>query len=101
MKLNYNDFKEEISRRITEFFNGSISVEFHKVAKNNVGEMDAMTILDINTDDAILPNFYINQIYKAYVNADRDVADVVKDIIEKYDSLKIERRRININILDN
>lgn len=97
MKLNYEEFKEELIRRLEEIYNGEKEVMLNKVIKNNLGEVEALVI---RGNDNISPNFYIQELYKGYMNSESDISEIVNIMVDKCNSVYEEKKRFDVQGID-
>lgn len=97
MKLNYEEFKEELIRRLEEIYNGEKEVMLNKVIKNNLGEVDALVI---RGNDNISPYFYIQELYKGYMNSESDISEIVNIMVDKCNSVYEEKKRFDVQGID-
>lgn len=97
MKLNYEEFKEELIRRLEEIYDGEKEVMLNKVIKNNLGEVDALVI---RGNDNISPYFYIQELYKGYMNSESDISEIVNIMVDKCNSVYEEKKRFDVQGID-
>lgn len=94
--MKYFEFINEMAKKVKLCFDKSVSVEIHKVMKNNSMEYDSLTIMEPGRN--VTPNFYLQSMYRRYVDGigiDSLVAEIVQNYENenstgKYENLSLE-----------
>lgn len=81
--MKYFEFINEMARKIKLCFDKDVSVEIHKVIKNNSMEYDSLTIMEPGKN--ITPNFYLQDMYRRYVDGE-GIDSLVAEIVQSYES---------------
>lgn len=81
--MKYFEFIDEMTKKIKLCFDKDVSVEVHKVLKNNSLEFDSLTILEPGCN--VTPNFYLQPMYQKYV-AGAGIDSLVAEIIKTYEN---------------
>ena len=63
--MKYFEFIDEMAKRVKMCFDKEVSVEVHKVVKNNSMEYDSLIINEPGRN--VTPNFYLQGMYSRYV----------------------------------
>lgn len=84
---SYEEFKEVLMDYIRGSFESDVSIEVHKVLKNNSLELDGMVIMKEGSN--ISPNFYLNIYYEDYLKG-KSIEEITDTIIEKHEEMQIE-----------
>ena len=89
--MKYFEFIDEMAKRVKMCFDKEVSVEVHKVVKNNSMEYDSLIINEPGRN--VTPNFYLQGMYSRYVDGiglDSLVSEIVQKYESAYDSEKYE-----------
>jgi hypothetical protein len=84
--MDYNEFVDNIKKRLTSIFNAAgqnVTITVEKVLKNNGIELTGMNI--VRDNKRISPTIYINDFYRDDID-EYDMESVVRQIREMYDS---------------
>lgn len=103
--MKYFEFVNEMAKKVKLCFDKDVSVEIHKVMKNNSMEYDSLTIIEPGR--SVTPNFYLQSMYRRYVDGigiDSLVAEIVQNYenennSEKYEDLSLEYDNCRDNIV--
>ena len=97
MRLTYEEFKEEIMRKLEEIYKGDKQLMLQKVMKSNIGETESLTI---RGNDNVSPNFYIQEMYKDYIAGNYDVSALVNMMVDKCNSAIKDKEKFDIEGID-
>lgn len=81
--MKYFEFIDEMAKRVKLCFDKDVSVEIHKVLKNNSMEYDSLNIVEPGRN--VTPNFYLQGMYERYVDG-IGLDSLVAEIVQKYES---------------
>lgn len=95
--MSYQEFKEEIIKRLKQVFPETTQIAIHKVRKNNNLKLDSLSIIKENTN--LSPNFYLNYYYEDYLEH-KDIDRIIKLILETYNEY-MPQENINIDCFTN
>lgn len=84
---SYEEFKKVLMDYIRGSFESDVSIEVHKVLKNNSLELDGMVIM--KEESNISPDFYLNIYYEDYLKG-KSIEEIADTIIEKHEEMQIE-----------
>lgn len=83
--MKYFEFIDEMAKKVKLCFDKDVSVEIHKVIKNNSMEYDSLTIIEPGRN--VTPNFYLQNMYRRYVDG-IGIDSLVAEIVQAYESGK-------------
>lgn len=84
--MNYEQFKDYVTERVSEFYQGDASVSLISVVKNNDVKRDGIVIR--SDDDIACPTIYINNFYSTYMDGER-IEDIIREIVDIYERSKL------------
>lgn len=79
--MTYQQFLTEIQLQIRSLFDADVTIQLHKIQKNNGVTLDGLTILQ--KDCNISPTIYLNDYYKEY-QAGKSIQNIILHIKEIY-----------------
>ena len=80
--MDYEEFIGYIKNGITDILSDEAEVKTHKILKNNDIELDALTILEKESN--VSPTIYLNYYYEEYVEG-KEIGDIVNEIYGLYE----------------
>lgn len=83
--MKYFEFIDEMAKKVKLCFDKDVSVEIHKVIKNNSMEYDSLTIIEPGRN--VTPNFYLQNMYRRYVDG-IGIDSLVAEIVQAYETGK-------------
>ena len=83
--MKYFEFIDEMAKKVKLCFDNDVSVEIHKVIKNNSMEYDSLTIIEPGRN--VTPNFYLQNMYRRYVDG-IGIDSLVAEIVQAYETGK-------------
>ncbi len=84
--MTYEIFKETILSEIKNYFGDGVTVTINRVVKNNNLILDGLVIKDNRTN--IAPTIYLNYYYKSLAEDNRELKDIIDDILRTYENHK-------------
>ncbi|MBC8561037.1 DUF5688 family protein [Jutongia huaianensis] len=85
--ITYEEFKEEMWKKLRGLFREDHEIRIQKVRKVNLGEIEAFNIYKKNGKDQHSPNFYCQELYERYQRG-LALSVLVQDIKEKYQMMQ-------------
>ena len=79
--MTYQQFLTEIQLQIHSLFDTDVTIQLHKIQKNNGVTLDGLTILQKGCN--ISPTIYLNDYYKEY-QAGKSIHNIILHIREIY-----------------
>lgn len=80
--MEYEDFKEKINEKLTDFYGTDAEIRFEKIYKTNNVVKDGIIISMRNSDNRICPTIYMDQFYEAFQNDEVDLDGIISEIID-------------------
>lgn len=77
----FQEFCNQMLKAVKERFPEKVTIEIHKILKNNSTELDGLVILA--PEQVLSPNFYLQMYFEEYKNG-ADIASLAKQIEETY-----------------
>ena len=93
--MKYFEFIDEMAKRVKMCFDKEVSVEVHKVVKNNSMEYDSLIINEPGRN--VTPNFYLQGMYSRYVDG-IGLDSLVSEIVQKYESAYDSEKYENLSL---
>lgn len=93
--MKYFEFIDEMAKRVKMCFDKEVSVEVHKVVKNNSMEYDSLIINEPGRN--VTPNFYLQGMYSRYVDG-TGLDSLVSEIVQKYESAYDSEKYENLSL---
>lgn len=90
--MTYEEFIDYVQRGIEELLDNGNIVRVHKVLKNNNVELDALTV--INKDSNVSPTIYLNQYFDDYMKG-LELKYIVQEIYNLYEE---HSKKIDFNV---
>lgn len=75
-------FTKELKETVNKLIGANYKVEVHSIEKINIGTVHALIIL--NSGSNVSPSFYIEELYKSYLQGKATIEEMAKDIVESY-----------------
>lgn len=76
------EFTKELKETVNKLIGANYRAEVHSIEKVNIGTLQALVIL--GNDSNISPSFYIEELYKSYLQGKATIEEMAKDIVESY-----------------
>lgn len=76
------EFTKELKETVNKLIGANYRAEVHSIEKVNIGTLQALVIL--GNDSNISPSFYIEELYKSYLQGKATIEEMAKDIVEAY-----------------
>ena len=96
MTISYEEFKEEMWKRLQGLFGEGHEIRIQKVRKVNLGEIEAFNIYKKNGKDQHSPNFYCRELYERYQRG-LALSVLAQDIKEKYEMMQ---EKVSIGLIE-
>lgn len=93
--MKYFEFIDEMAKRVKMCFDKEVSVEVHKVVKNNSMEYDSLIINEPGRN--VTPNFYLQGMHSRYVDG-IGLDSLVSEIVQKYESAYDSEKYENLSL---
>lgn len=93
--MKYFEFIDEMAKRVKMCFDKEVSVEIHKVVKNNSMEYDSLIINEPGRN--VTPNFYLQDMYRRYVDG-IGLDSLVSEIVQQYESAYDRKKYENLSL---
>lgn len=93
--MKYFEFIDEMAKKVKLCFDKDVSVEIHKVIKNNSMEYDSLTIIEPGRN--VTPNFYLQNMYRRYVDG-IGIDSLVAEIVQAYETGKDNEKYGNLSL---
>lgn len=90
--MTYEEFVNYVRDKMEELLEGDNIVRVHKVLKNNDVELDALTVL--NKDSNVSPTIYLNQYFDDYMRG-FELDYIVQEIFNLYEE---HSKKLNFNV---
>lgn len=85
--MKYQEFTEEILKRLKEYYGSEAEVSIKSKNCSNNGHRDALSILFLRTDERICPLIYLDALYEAFCNGQNDIEEANKADEENLQSI--------------
>lgn len=80
--MDYEEFIGRVKNAMNDILGENVKVNVHKILKNNDIELDALTVVESNSN--MSPTIYLNYYYDEY-KAGKDIDDIVNEIYGLYE----------------
>ena len=97
--LTYNEFKEKVRNEFKKYLNSdykNYKIKIEAVKKVNE-TLDALLIVDENKKDCAVPTFYINDMYRDYIE-NKDYQFVFEKVADAFDKAMKNSDRIKMSV---
>lgn len=92
--MTMEEFTLELQKKLESLLDNSYSVIVRSFQKNNIGKVMALNIT--KEENAITPNFYLQDLFKCYQQGDRSIMEMAKSMVECYRKTVEENRGCGI-----